>query len=70
MKQYNLIFMRVARTLISWIASNTLVIMVGHVRKSYSGLAWPMVLWTRSAQVSSVVGTCADGQRFESSSRC
>ena len=57
MKQYSLI-MCVARTLISWTASHTLVVwsitMVGHVKKSYGGLAWPspvwlMVLWTRSA---------------------
>ena len=34
----------------------------GHVKKSYNGLAWPMVLWTRSARVSGVVGTCADLQ--------
>ena len=44
MKQYSL-FMCVARTLISWTASNTLValsiIMAGHVKKSYGGLAWP-----------------------------
>ena len=58
--------MRVVTTLISWIASNTMVAwsitMVGHVKKSYGGLSWPMVLWIRSAQVSGVVGTCADGQ--------
>ena len=65
--------MHMARTSIFWIASNTLVawsiLMMGHVKKSYGGLAWPMVLWTRSARVSGVVGTYADGQRFESSSR-
>ena len=41
-KQYSL-FMCVARTLISWTASHTLVVwsitMVGHVKKSYGGLA-------------------------------
>ena len=65
--------MCVARTLIFWTASHTLVLwsmtMVGHVKKSYGRLAWLMVLWTCSAQVSGVVGTCADGQRLESSSR-
>ena len=75
MKQYSL-FMHVARTLIliSWTASHTLVAwsitMVGHVKKSYGGLAWPTVLWTHSARVSGVVGTLTDRQRFESSSRC
>ena len=68
MKQYSL-FMRVARTLISWTASNILVAwsitMVDHVKKSYGGLAWPMVLWTCSAWASAVIGACADGQRFK-----
>ena len=40
---------------------------MGHVKKSYGGLAWPMVLWIRSARVSGIVSTYADGQRFESS---
>ena len=69
MEQYSL-FMRVARILISWTASRTVVAwsitMVSHVTKSYAGLARPMVFWTRSARVSGVVSTCADGQRFES----
>ena len=69
MKRYS-IFMRVTRILISWIDSNTLVAwsitMVGHVKKSYGGLAWHMVLWTRSARVSGVVGICENGQRFKS----
>ena len=64
MKQYCL-YMRVARTSISCIASNTMVAwsitMVGHVKKSYGGLAWPMVLWTHSTRVSGVVGTYAYG---------
>ena len=62
--------MRVVSTSISWTASHTLVvwsiIMVGHVKKSYGRLAWPTMLWTRSARVSDVVGTCVDGQRFKS----
>ena len=69
MKQYSL-FMHVARASISWTALNTLVVwsitMVGHVKKSYIGLTWPMVLWTRSVGVSGIADTCADGQRFES----
>ena len=64
--------MHVARTLIFWKVSQSLVArsitMVDHVNKSYSGLAWPMVLWIRSARVSGVIGTCADEQRFGSSS--
>ena len=60
MKRYNL-FIHVARILISWKASHTLVVwsitMVSHVKKSYGGLSWPcpawlMVSWTHSAQVS------------------
>ena len=47
MKQYNL-FMRVSRTLISETVSYILVVwsitMVDHIKKSYGGLAWPMVL--------------------------
>ena len=46
MKQYSL-FMRVAKTSISWTASNTLVvwsIIMDHVKKSYGRLAWPIVL--------------------------
>ena len=61
--------MRVTRMLIPLTASHTLVAwfitMVDYVKKSYGGLAWPMVLWTRSPRVSGVVDTCADGQRFE-----
>ena len=65
MKQYSL-FMHVASTLLSWKASHTLVawfIMMGHVKKSYCGLAWPTVLWTHSPPVSGIVGTYADAQR-------
>ena len=58
----------VVRILISWTASHTLVVwsitMVSHVKKSYGGLAWPIVLWTLPARVSGVVDTCA-GQRFK-----
>ena len=54
MKQYRL-FMCVVRTLLSWTASHILVVwsitMVGHIKKSYGRLGWPMVLWTLSAQV-------------------
>ena len=43
------LFMHVARTLISWTASNTLVVqsitMAGHVKKSYGGLARPGPAW-------------------------
>ena len=42
---------------------------VGHIKKSYGGLAWPMVFWTHAARESGVVGTCADDQRFKFSSR-
>ena len=60
------------RILICWTVSNTLIAwsitMVGHVKKCYGGLACPMVLWTQSAWVSGVVSTCADWQRFWSSS--
>ena len=53
-------------------ASNTLVAwsitIVSHVKKSYGRLARLMVLWTRSARISGVVGTCAYRRRFESSS--
>ncbi len=37
--------------------------------KSYCGLAWLTVLWTRSTWAYGVVDTCAEGQRFGSSSR-
>ena len=37
----------------------------GSLKKSYSGLAWPMVLWTRSTRVFGVVGTCVEGQIFK-----
>ena len=64
--------MLVARILISWTASHTLVAWsssrIGHVKKFYGELAWPMVLWTHTIQVFGVVGASADGQRFESSS--
>ena len=40
--------------------------MVGHIKKSNSRLAWPMVLWTRTAQVSSIVDTYVEGQRSSS----
>ncbi len=43
--------------------------MVGLTRKSFDGLALPMVLWTRSTQVYGVVGTYAGGQRSASSRR-
>ena len=45
------------------------ITMMGHVNKSYGGLTWSKLLWTCSAQVSGVVITCADGQRFKYSSR-
>ena len=78
MKLYSL-FMCLVKTLISRTPSHTLVVwsitMVGQVKKCYGGLAWPcpawpVVLWTHSARVSSIIGTCADGQRFESSNLC
>ena len=33
------------------------ITMMGHVKKSYGELAWPMVLWTRSTRVSGIIGT-------------
>ena len=49
MKQYSL-FMCVARTLISWTASYTLVAwsitMVGHIKKSYGGLVHGVAMQT------------------------
>ena len=41
--------------------------MVDNVKKSYSGLVWPTVLWTHSTRVSGV-GTCGNQQRFRPSS--
>ncbi len=36
---------------------------VSLARKSYGGLVWPTMLWTRSTRVYGVVDTCAEGQR-------
>ena len=43
--------------------------MVGRAKKSHGGFSCPTALWTCSTRVFSVVDTCADGQRFGSSSR-